>query len=131
MKYYENEYALVNHDPEKSLVEIVWKNEEHVQSYPFVLAKAVAVSKQHKVSKWYADMTALTFVSDQAQTWIKEILFPNICDAEVQRFAIVVSPDLIEKYISEAHELENTAKEYGFQSNYFAQADDAKRWLKI
>lgn len=67
-------------------------------------------------------------ISPEIQKWIDEKIFPRYIKAGVKKFAYIMSSDMVAQ-LSIEQTMEEQQASQGFQTNYFDNEADARKWL--
>lgn len=127
---YDDKFQTINHYPENSLLECIWKNTQEMEAEDFKngLRKQVELVKKYNINKELFDTQNFFFpITPEIQEWTNEEIYSAKHKLGVRQFALVVPGELLAQLA-----LEQTTEEgqgHLFNPKYFATGEEAKAWL--
>jgi len=125
---YESEFKKTLLNEELSLITNIWSATDMTDAiFQKEILEWVRLVEEYKPKFLIADTQLFIFtISLELQEWTGNVVFPRLIAAGVQKFAIIVSNEMIAQL-----SIEQTMEEASsaFQSNYFSSIEDAKKWF--
>ena len=131
MKAYQSNYQSIFFFVEKKLLQKEWfatTENMNQEEFKAEVEKIAEVQEKHKAVKFHDNTTLFAFpISPKLQTWVNEEIFPRFIKAGLQKYAIIVSQEMIAQLSIEQTMEETNAK---FQVRYFDDPAKAHEWLE-
>lgn len=124
---YHTSFLLLHHDPTSNVLETDWQGFVNSDQLRVSLAEALRLARQHRIRGYIANNTLLRTIRPADQDWINEHWFPEFAKLGVQRLAIVVSQDGMNR-MGVDNIMQRATAHIPFDTQYFATADEARRW---
>lgn len=134
MNLLENKFVSITLDESNGLAEAEWFAETasmNEEEYYTVFSKIGELYRKHKVKKWLGNtLNFLMPVSPKLQEWTATELTPMLIEAGLQKMAIVVPGDFIAGLsVQQSVDEMNTSNESNFETRYFDNVEEARKWL--
>jgi hypothetical protein len=124
---YRTSYLLLHHDPISNVLETEWQDFVNSDQLRVSLTEALRLARQHRIRGYIANNTLLRTIRPADQDWINEHWFPEFAKLGVQRLAIVVSQDAMNR-MGVDNIMQRATAHIPFDTQHFAGADEARRW---
>ena len=124
---YRTSYLLLHHDPVSNVLETEWQDFVNSDQLRVSLTEVLRLARQHRIRGYVANNTLLRTIRPADQDWINEQWFPEFAKLGVQRLAIVVSQDAMNR-MGIANIMQRATAHIPFDTQHFAEANDARRW---
>jgi hypothetical protein len=124
---YRTSFIQLHHDPIGATLETEWLGFVNSEQLRTSLTEALRLGRQHRIKGWVANNTLLRTIRPADQDWINQEWFPEFAKLGVKRMAVIISQDGLNRM--GINNIMQRATEYlPFDSQYFADADEARRW---
>ena len=124
---YRTSYLLLNHDPVGNVLETDWQDFVNSEQLRTSLTEVLRLARQYRIKGYIANNTLLRTIRPADQDWINEHWFPEFAKLSVQRLAIVVSQDGLNR-MGVDNIMQRATAHIPFDTQHFASADVARRW---
>ena len=124
---YRTSYLLLHHDPISNVLETEWQDFVNSDQLRVSLTEVLRLARQHRIQGYVANNTLLRTIRPADQDWINEHWFPEFAKLAVQRLAIVVSQDAMNR-MGVDNIMQRATAHIPFDTQHFAGADEARRW---
>jgi len=124
---YRTSYLLLHHDPISNVLETEWQDFVNSDQLRVSLTEVLRLARQHRIRGYIANNTLLRTIRPADQDWINEQWFPEFAKLGVQRLAIVVSQDAMNR-MGIANIMQRATAHIPFDTQHFAEANDARLW---
>jgi len=127
---YRTSFLHLNHDPAGATLETEWLGFVNSEQLRSSLAEALRLARQLRVKGWVANNILLRTIRPADQDWINEVWFPEFAKLGVERLAIVISQDGLNRMGIE-NIMQRATKHLPFDTKYFADAPEARHWAAV
>jgi hypothetical protein len=124
---YRTSYLLLHHEPVGNTLETEWQDFVNSDQLRVSLAEVLRQARHHRINGYIANNTLLRTIRPADQDWINEQWFPEFAKLGVQRLAIVVSQDGMNR-MGVDNIMQRATAHIPFDTQHFASADEARRW---
>jgi hypothetical protein len=124
---YRTSYLLLHHDPISNVLETDWQGFVNSEQLRVSLAEVLRLARQHRIRGYIANNTLLRTIRPADQDWINEHWFPEFAKLGVQRLAVVLSQDGMNR-MGVDNIMQRATAHIPFDTQHFASADEARRW---
>jgi hypothetical protein len=124
---YRTSYLLLHHDPASNVLETEWQDFVNSDQLRVSLTEVLRLARQHRIRGYVANNTLLRTIRPTDQDWINEHWFPEFAKLGVQRLAIVVSQDAMNR-MGIDNIMQRATAHIPFDTQNFASTDEARRW---
>ena len=124
---YQTSFVQLHHQPAGATLETEWLGFVNSEQLRASLTEALRLARQHRVQGWVANNTLLRTIRPADQEWINQVWFPEFAKLGVKRLAIIESQDALNR-MGIAAIMQRATAHVPFDTQYFADADQARRW---
>lgn len=124
---YRTSYLLLHHDPVGNTLETEWQDFVNSDQLRVSLTEVLRQARHYRIRGYIANNTLLRAIRPADQDWINEHWFPDFAKLGVQRLAIVVSQDGLNR-MGVDNIMQRATAHIPFDTQHFADADEARRW---
>jgi hypothetical protein len=124
---YQTAFLLLHHDPVGATIETEWQGFVNSEQLRASLLETLRLARHHRIRGYIANNTLLRTIRPADQDWINETWFPDFARLGVQRMAIVVSQDGLNR-MGIDNIMQRATAHVPFDTQYFAEANTARRW---
>ena len=124
---YRTSYLLLHHDPVGHTLETDWQGFVNSEQLRTSLIEVLRLGRQYRIKGYIANNMLLRTIRPADQDWINEVWFPDFAKLGVQRMAIVVSQDGLNR-MGVDNIMQRATAHLPFDTQYFADADAARHW---
>ncbi|RZJ94017.1 MAG: hypothetical protein EOO60_03975 [Hymenobacter sp.] len=127
---YHTSYLLLHHEAAGATIETEWQGFVNSEQLRTSLTEVLRLARQYRIKGYVANNTLLRTIRPADQDWINEVWFPEFAKLGVQRLAIVVSQDGLNR-MGIDNIIQRASDHLPFDTHYFADADEARRWAAV
>lgn len=127
---YRTSYLLIHLDPVAATLETEWLDFANSEQLRTSLHEALRLGRQHRVKSWISNNTLMRTIRPADQAWMSEAWFPEFAKLGVQRLAVVVAQDALNRMGIDAI-MQRAGAHAPFDTQYFATAAEARRWAAV
>lgn len=127
---YNTSYLLLHHDPVGATIETEWQGFVNSEQLRTSLLEVLRLARQYRVKGYIANNVLLRTIRPADQDWINEVWFPDFAKLGVQRLAIVVSQDGLNR-MGIDNIMQRATKHIPFDTQHFAEANTARKWAAV
>jgi hypothetical protein len=127
---YRTSYLLLHHDPVGATIETEWQGFVNSEQLRTSLLEVLRLARQHRVKGYIANNVLLRTIRPADQDWINEVWFPDFAKLGVQRLAIVLSQDGLNR-MGVNTIIQRATNHIPFDTQHFADARTARSWAAI
>ncbi|RZL14263.1 MAG: hypothetical protein EOO62_05935 [Hymenobacter sp.] len=120
-------YLALHHDPAGATLETEWLDFANSEQLRTSLHEALRLGRQHRVKGWIGNNTLMRTIRPADQEWMNQTWFPEFAKLGVQRLAVVVAQDALNRMGIDAI-MQRASAHAPFDTQYFADAKAARRW---
>ena len=124
---YQTSYLTLHHDPVGATIETEWQGFVNSEQLRTALLETLRLAQQHRIKGYVANNTLLRTIRPTDQDWINETWFPEFAKLGVQRMAIVVSQDGLNR-MGIDNIMQRATAHVPFDTQHFADATAARQW---
>ena len=124
---YRTSFVQLHHDAAGATLETEWLGFANSEQLRSSLLEALRLARLHRVKGWVANNTLLRTIRPADQDWINQEWFPEFAKLGVRRLAIVESQDALNR-MGISNIIQRATAHIPFDTQYFAEADQARRW---
>jgi len=124
---YRTSYLLLHHEPIGNTLETEWQDFVNSDQLRVSLAEVLRQARHHRIKGYIANNTLLRTIRPADQDWINEQWFPEFAKLGVQRLAVVVSQDGLNR-MGVDNIMQRATAHIPFDTQNFTSADEARRW---
>jgi hypothetical protein len=124
---YRTSYLLLHHEPVGNTLETEWQDFVNSDQLRVSLAEVLRQARHYRIQGYIANNTLLRAIRPADQDWINEQWFPEFAKLGVQRLAIVVSQDGLNR-MGVDNIMQRATPHIPFDTQHFDNADEARRW---
>jgi hypothetical protein len=124
---YQTSFVQLHHYVTGAALETEWLGFTNSEQLRAALTEALRLGRQHHVLGWVANNTLLRTIRPADQDWINQVWFPEFAKLGVKRLAIVESQDALNR-MGISTIMQRATAHAPFDTQYFADADQARRW---
>lgn len=123
-------YLLIHHNPVAATLETEWLDFANSAQLRASLHEALRLGWQHRVKGWIGNNTLMRTIRPADQAWISEVWLPEFAKLGVQRLAVVVAQDALNRMGVDAI-MQRASGYVPFDTQYFASAIEARHWAAM
>jgi hypothetical protein len=127
---YRTSYLLLHHDPMGATIETEWQGFVNSEQLRTSLLEVLRLARQHRVKGYIANNVLLRTIRPADQDWINEVWFPDFAKLGVQRLAIVISQDGLNR-MGVDNIMQRATKNIPFDTQHFTDAHTARNWAAV
>lgn len=127
---YQTSFLILHHDPAGQTIETEWQGFVNSEQLRTSLLETLRLARQHRIKGYVANNTLLRTIRPADQDWINEIWFPDFAKLGVQRMAIIMSQDGLNR-MGISNIMQRATEHVPFDTQYFADATEARRWAAV
>ena len=127
---YRTSYLMLHHDPAAATLETEWLGFVNSEQLRSSLLEVLRLARQHRIKGYIANNILLRAIRPTDQDWINEVWFPEFAKLGVQRLAIIMSQDGLNRMGIE-NIMQRATDHIPFDTQYFAEAEAARRWAAV
>jgi hypothetical protein len=127
---YRTSYLLLHHDHVGATIETEWQGFVNSEQLRTSLLETLRLARQHRVKGYIANNVLLRTIRPADQDWINEVWFPEFAKLGVQRMAVVVSQDGLNR-MGVDNIMQRATAHLPFDTQYFADAQAARQWAAV
>lgn len=124
---YHTSYLMLHHDPAASAIETEWLGFVNSEQLRTSLLEVLRLARQHRIKGYVANNVLLRTIRPADQDWINEVWFPEFAKLGVQRLAIVMSQDGLNR-MGINNIMQRATAHIPFDTQHFADAATARNW---
>lgn len=124
---YRTSYLLLHHEPVGNTLETEWQDFVNSDQLRGSLAEVLRQARHYRIQGYIANNTLLRAIRPADQDWLNEQWFPEFAKLGVQRLAIVLSQDGMNR-MGVDNIMQRATAHVPFDTQHFANADEARRW---
>jgi hypothetical protein len=124
---YRTSFLLLHHEPIGNTLETEWQDFVNSDQLRVSLAEVLRQARHYRIQGYIANNTLLRTIRPADQDWINEQWFPEFAKLGVQRLAIVVSQDGMNR-MGVDNIMQRATAHIPFDTQHFADAHEARRW---
>jgi hypothetical protein len=124
---YRTSFLLLHHEPIGNTLETEWQDFVNSDQLRVSLAEVLRQARHYRIQGYIANNTLLRAIRPADQDWINEQWFPEFAKLGVQRLAIVVSQDAMNRMGVDTI-MQRATAHIPFDTQSFDDADEARRW---
>lgn len=132
MELSSNKYSRIELEVKSSLLVFYWEEaclEMGVEEVKMTLEEMLRLIRENSIRHIIIDAFHYPFRNNmEIQKWINHYLMPNVVDASVNKYAIVVGSQILSRELNRGYDDEEV--EGGFSIHYFPDLDSAINWIK-
>jgi len=127
---YRTSYLLLHHDPVGDTIETEWQGFVNSEQLRTSLLEVLRLARQYRVKGYIANNVLLRAIRPADQDWINEVWFPDFAKLGVQRLAIVMSQDGLNR-MGIGNIMQRATAHIPFDTQHFAEAQTARSWAAV
>lgn len=124
---YRTSYLLLHHDSAGATIETEWQGFVNTEQLRTSLLEVLRLARQYRVKGYIANNVLLRTIRPTDQDWINEVWFPEFAKLGVQRMAVVVSQDGLNR-MGIDNIMQRATPHLPFDTQHFASAQTARQW---
>lgn len=124
---YRTSFLNLNQDPTGTTLETEWLGFVNSEQLRSSLTEALRLARQLGIKGWIANNILLRTIRPADQDWISQVWFPEFAKLGVQRMAVVISQDGLNR-MGINNILQCATEHLPFDTQHFADAQEARRW---
>ncbi|MFD1873806.1 hypothetical protein [Hymenobacter bucti] len=127
---YRTSYLLLHHYSVGATIETEWLGFVNSEQLRTSLQEVLRLARQHRIRSYVANNVLLRAIRPADQDWINEVWFPDFARLGVQRLAIVVSQDGLNR-MGIDNIMQRATTHVPYDTQYFADAATARNWAAV
>ncbi|TVT40232.1 hypothetical protein FNT36_12140 [Hymenobacter setariae] len=127
---YRTSYLLLHHDPTGATIETEWQGFVNSEQLRASLLEVLRLARQYRIKGYIANNVLLRTIRPADQDWINEVWFPEFAKLGVQRLAVVVSQDGLNR-MGVDNIMQRATPHLPFDTQHFADAQAARQWAAV
>lgn len=127
---YRTSYLLLHHDPVGATIETEWQGFVNSEQLRTSLLETLRLARQYRIKGYVANNVLLRTIRPADQDWINEVWFPEFAKLGVQRMAVVVSQDGLNR-MGVDNIMQRATAHLPFDTQHFADAQVARQWAAV
>jgi len=127
---YRTSYLLLHHDPIGATIETEWQGFVNSEQLRTSLLEVLRLARQYRVKGYIANNVLLRAIRPTDQEWINESWFPEFAKLGVQRMAVIVSQDGLNR-MGVDNIMQRATPHLPFDTQHFADAQTARQWAAV
>lgn len=127
---YRTSYLLLHHEPVGATMETEWQGFVNSEQLRTSLLEVLRLARQYRVKGYIGNNILLRTIRPADQDWINEVWFPDFAKLGVQRLAIIMSQDGLNR-MGITNIMQRATQHIPFDTQYFADAQTARRWAAV
>lgn len=124
---YRTSFLHLNHDPAGATLETEWLGFVNSEQLRSSLTEALRLARQLRIRGWVANNLLLRTIRPTDQDWINQVWFPEFAKLGVERMAVIVSQDGLNR-MGIDNIIQRATDHLPFDTQHFASADEGRRW---
>jgi hypothetical protein len=127
---YRTSYLLLHHDAVGATIETEWLGFVNSEQLRTSLHEVLRLARQYRIKGYIANNVLLRTIRPADQDWINEVWFPEFAKLGVQRLAIVVSQDGLNR-MGVTTIMQRATTHVPFDTQHFDDAATARHWAAV
>ncbi|MGI4865881.1 MAG: hypothetical protein ACRYFZ_18295 [Janthinobacterium lividum] len=127
---YRTSYLLLHHDTAGATLETEWLDFANSEQLRSSLGEALRLGRQHRVKGWIGNNTLMRTIRPADQEWMNQTWFPEFAKLGVQRLAVVVSQDALNRMGIDSI-MQRASEHAPFDTQYFSDIAAARQWAAV
>ena len=127
---YTTSYLLLHHDPVGATLETEWLDFVNSEQLRTSLNEALRLGRLHRVKGWIGNNTRMRTIRPADQDWMNHEWFPEFSKLGVQRLAVVMSQDALNRMGINTI-IQRATEHVPFDTQYFSDAAAARSWAAV
>lgn len=124
---YRTSYLLLHHDPAGNTIETEWLGFVNSEQLRTSLQEVLRLARQYRIKSYVANNVLLRTIRPADQDWINEVWFPEFAKLGVQRLAVVISQDGLNR-MGINNIMQRATAHVPFDTQHFTDVLAARRW---
>jgi hypothetical protein len=124
---YHTSYLVLHHDPKGATIETEWQGFVNSEQLRTSLLEVLRLARQYRIKGYIANNVLLRTIRPADQDWINEVWFPDFAKLGVQRLAVVMSQDGLNRMGVDTI-MQRATAHIPFDTQHFADAQAARSW---
>lgn len=121
-------FLTVHFDPSTATLETEWLDFVNSDDLRAALDEALRLGRLYGVRGWIGNNKRMRTIRPADQDWMNQVWFPEFAKLGVRRLAVVVSDDALNR-MGIDNILQRASDLVPFDTQYFADAAEARRWV--
>jgi hypothetical protein len=124
---YRTSFLNLHHDPAGATLETEWLGFVNSEQLRSSLLEALRLARQLRIRGWIANNLLLRTIRPADQDWINHVWFPDFAKLGVDRMAVIISQDGLNR-MGIDNIMQRATDHLPFDTQHFADAAEARRW---
>jgi hypothetical protein len=127
---YNTSYLLVHHDPVGDTIETEWQGFVNSEQLRTSLLEVLRLARQYRIKGYIGNNVLLRTIRPADQDWMNEVWFPEFAKLGVQRLAVILSQDGLNR-MGIANIMQRATEHIPFDTQHFDDTQKARSWANV
>ena len=127
---YRTSFLNLHHDPAGATLETEWLGFVNSEQLRSSLTEALRLARQLRIKGWVANNLLLRTIRPADQDWINQVWFPEFAKLGVERMAVIISQDGLNR-MGIDNIMQRATDHLPFDTQHFADAQGARHWAAV
>lgn len=127
MVVFDEHFADIVYDKEKSLAQINWKGKCSSEEYRGAFEKMLEMQNTNKIIRYLSDVRKQSVISPEDRKWFETVAMPKAIEQGLKAAAVVFDGNVFKKYYLNV--ILSATNKFGLPLKLFNEVDEAVSWL--